>query len=129
MRHFLGLLVHALFLGSLCVVLSDCGADRRSNSRQARLIWDERIASAEKLVHDEDSWLELEERQELGVFFYDLTGFGGIFIAHIDGGLTLDPRADEALTRLHEWCEANCSRLSLDPESGEVIVLAESKTD
>ncbi len=105
------------------LALVSCVREPVSNQERARVIWDKRIAAAERLVHNEPYWVSQEKLQGLEDFFYDLTGIGGIIVPHVAGVVTIDPHVGRTTRLLRQWCEVNCSRLTVDSDSGEVVVL------
>jgi|GEM_PF-6495630 len=106
----------------LASVVTGCSQPASSNE-QALEVWEKNLASAQKIAESgEGSERRLRQLED---FFYGLTGQSGIAIAHHHDILTVSPQAEEAVRELRQWCEENCSRLSIDPESGEVIALAE----
>ena len=110
-------LVCALF--SLTIV--GC-SEKLSSHEKALKVWESNLALAETLVASGDASQEL---QDIDAFFRRVTGHGGLIMPHTFDNITVSRHAGPTLRLLREWCDKNCDRLTLDPDTGEVIVLAE----
>ena len=82
------------------------------------------MANAERLVESGDAGPEL---QRIDDFFRRVTGGSGLLDTNMYDILMVSPQAMAALRLLRQWCEESCDRLSIDSETGEVILLPASE--
>ena len=121
-RRALAVLTSLSFLG---IVACDTQSPTEETSRARALrLWHENLKAAERLVEAEATGEEASpELKRIDEFFWRVTGGSGLLIGHTFDNVTVSPQARSALRLLREWCEENCERLSIDPKSGQVIVL------
>ena len=112
--------VLVLALLSVAACRSEAPHGALSAHQQAQGIWAEKLETATLLVEADNDSLELRALDE---FFHDVTGISGLTIPWGYSDFDVSPQAESVLRRLGEWCEENCSRLTVDPESGQVRVL------
>ena len=105
------------------LIAAGCGSDKSDHER-ALEIWEANLKTAERLAEAEATGEEASpELKRIDDFFRRVTGGSGLLTAHTFDNITVSPQAHAAIRLLREWCDQNCDRLSIDPESGQVVVL------
>lgn len=108
------------------LIAAACGSEESDHER-ALQIWEDNLKTAERLAEAEATGEEASpELKRIDDFFWRVTGGSGLLTAHTFDNVTVSPQAHVAIRLLREWCEENCDRLSIDAESGQVIVLPAS---